>query len=74
MSLVYDLLPESTDEQRYEGLLEGLRQANAFGITAYIEPGVSEDNFSVFATAARRGASVLAPGVMPRRSGRHAGI
>ncbi|GJM27152.1 MAG: amidohydrolase [Phycisphaerae bacterium] len=55
MELVDDLLPELTAEQRYEGLLEGLRQANSFGITAFIEPGVSEENISLFTDADRRG-------------------
>ncbi len=55
MGLVEDLIPESTKEQRYEGLLTGLKQANSFGITAYIEPGVSEDSISLFTDAARRG-------------------
>jgi len=55
MALVESLLPETTEEQRYQGLLAGLAKANAFGITAYIEPGVSEDNMSLFTTAARRG-------------------
>lgn len=55
MELVDELLPEMTAEQRYAGLLEGLRQANSFGITAFIEPGVSEDNISLFMDADRRG-------------------
>lgn len=55
MSLVEGLLPEATDEQRYQGLLTGLEKANAFGITAYIEPGVGEQNISLFTTADRRG-------------------
>jgi predicted amidohydrolase YtcJ len=55
IGLVESHLPEPTDEQAYEWLLTGLEQANAFGITAYIEPGVSEDNISVYTTADRRG-------------------
>jgi len=55
MGLVDGFIPESTEEQRYKGLLAGLKQANTFGITAYIEPGVSEDNISLYAAADRRG-------------------
>jgi predicted amidohydrolase YtcJ len=55
MALVYGLVPEATEEQRYKGLLAGLRQANAFGITAYIEPGVSEENMALYSAADRRG-------------------
>jgi predicted amidohydrolase YtcJ len=55
MALVEDVIPEETGEQRYEGLLEGLRQASSFGITAFIEAGVGEDNISLFTAADRRG-------------------
>lgn len=55
MRLIEGFIPEATEEERYEGLLEGLRQANAFGITAFVEPGVSEGNVSLYATADRRG-------------------
>ena len=55
MTLVESLIPEAPEEQRYEGLLTGLKEANTFGITAYIEPGVSEDNISLFTTADSRG-------------------
>ena len=50
MGLVEDFLPEVSAQQRYAGLLAGLQQASAFGITAYIEPGVSEDNIRYTAT------------------------
>ena len=55
MALIEEVMPEETEEQRYEGLLEGLRQASSFGITAFIESGVGEDNLSLFTTADRRG-------------------
>lgn len=55
MVLVESYLPEATGEQRYAGLLTGLKEANRLGITAYIEPGVSEKNISVFTAADRRG-------------------
>ncbi len=55
MGLVEDFLPEVSAEQRYAGLLAGLQQASAFGITAFIEPGVSEDNISLYRDAERRG-------------------
>ncbi len=55
MALIEKVLPEVAEEQRYAGLLTGLKQANAFGITAYIEPGVSERNASLYKTADSRG-------------------
>jgi predicted amidohydrolase YtcJ len=55
MGLVEGFIPKATEKQRYEGLLTGLKQANTFGITAYIEPGISEDNISLYKTADRRG-------------------
>jgi hypothetical protein len=55
IGLVEGFIPEATEAQRYEGLLEGLKEANSFGITAYIEPGVSERNILLYQTADRRG-------------------
>ncbi|MEM7504608.1 MAG: amidohydrolase [Pseudomonadota bacterium] len=51
MALVEDLLPEQTPEQQYRGLMTGLSMANAFGITAYVEPGVSESNLEIYRLA-----------------------
>ncbi|MCZ6719163.1 MAG: amidohydrolase [Gammaproteobacteria bacterium] len=53
--LVEKWLPERTNEERYQGLLNGLRQANEFGITAYIEPGVDEDNAALYKSVEERG-------------------
>ncbi|MGI9260772.1 MAG: amidohydrolase [Woeseiaceae bacterium] len=55
MALVESFIPEATDEQRYAGLLAGLEQASKFGITAYSEPGVSDDNIELYKTADNRG-------------------
>ncbi len=55
MGLVENFMPEVSAEQRYAGLLAGLQQASAFGITAFIEPGISEDNISLYRSAERRG-------------------
>jgi predicted amidohydrolase YtcJ len=55
MALVDGVIPEATEAQRYEALLTGLRQANAFGITAYVEPGVSEHNISIYKSADQHG-------------------
>lgn len=55
MGLVESVMPELSESQRYEGLRAGLQAANRFGITAFIEPGVSEDNLSLYATAEENG-------------------
>lgn len=41
MNLAYQWLPELTVDQQYEALLLGIKEANKFGITAFIEPGVN---------------------------------
>lgn len=55
MALVESLVPERTEEERYTGLLTGLAEANKFGITAYIEPGVGERNLALYKSADERG-------------------
>ncbi|MCZ6652336.1 MAG: amidohydrolase [Planctomycetota bacterium] len=55
MILVESLLPKATEEQRYETLMTGLEQANTFGITAYIEPGATEDNIALYKTLESNG-------------------
>lgn len=55
MRLVQSVIPKATEAQRYEGLLAGLEEANSFGITAYIEPGVNERNILLYQMADRRG-------------------
>lgn len=55
MILVESLLPKATEEQRYEALMTGLEQANTFGITAYIEPGATEDNIALYKTLESNG-------------------
>ena len=42
------VIPEETDEQRYEGLLNGIAEANSLGITAYIEPGTADHILGVY--------------------------
>lgn len=41
MNLAFQWLPELTVDQQYEALLLGIKEANKFGITAFIEPGVN---------------------------------
>ena len=55
MDLVADVIPKATHEQRYAGLMAGLARANSYGITAFIEPGVGEDNISLYKDADSRG-------------------
>lgn len=55
MRLVESALPKATEEQRYRGLQTGLKKANAFGITAFIEPGVGESNAFLYKSADSRG-------------------
>lgn len=55
MELVYAYIPKPTAEEIYQGLLAGLRRANAFGITAYTEPGSNEDSLAPYVSAAERG-------------------
>ncbi len=55
MALLDDVIPEETDEERYVGLLSGIEQANAFGITAFIEPGATEDSASLYKRLDREG-------------------
>ncbi|MFK8049406.1 MAG: amidohydrolase [Halioglobus sp.] len=55
MALVEGVMPQLTDEQRYTGLQHGLSAANAFGISAFVEPGVSESNLSLYKLADERG-------------------
>jgi predicted amidohydrolase YtcJ len=54
MSLVNDIIPKTSFEYQYKGLLSGIEQANSFGITAYIDPGVGEENASLYKTASTR--------------------
>ena len=42
MNLILEVLPALTTEQRYEALLLGIKEANKYGITAFIEPGVDQ--------------------------------
>ncbi|MFQ5547447.1 MAG: amidohydrolase [Woeseia sp.] len=55
MGLVGQYVPDATAEQRYQGLMAGLRRARQFGITAYIEPGSNEDGIAPYVRADRRG-------------------
>lgn len=76
MKLVEQHIPSPTAEERYAGLITGIARANAFGITAFIEPGTSEADLAPYLEAARRGelnARVLASlspiGAMPDKFG-----
>ena len=55
MALIEEVLPPETDTDRYEALLAGLAEANSFGITAYIDPGVTKSGLETYRSAAERG-------------------
>jgi len=55
MSLVEDVMPETSDADKYAGLIAGLEAANRLGITAYIEPGISAANLAIHKQADERG-------------------
>ena len=42
MNIMLKVLPELTVEQQYKSLLVGIEEANKYGITAFIEPGVDQ--------------------------------
>ena len=42
MYLILEWLPKLTVKQQYEALILGIKEANKFGITAFIEPGVDQ--------------------------------
>ncbi len=76
MELVYAVIPESTAEERYQGMIAGLRKANSFGITAYTEPGSTENSIAPLVSAADRGelttrvmASLSPIGALPDKFG-----
>jgi predicted amidohydrolase YtcJ len=76
MDLVFRHVPEETDEERYAALMAGLKQANAFGITAYIEPGENEKGLEPYIQTDRRGelsarvvVSLSPIGLLPDRFG-----
>jgi predicted amidohydrolase YtcJ len=54
MMIVAEVLPEENDEDRYAALLAGLGEANRFGITAYIDPGVTEGDLADYQAAENR--------------------
>ena len=54
VSSVISILPAEEDEDRYSDLLLGIREANKFGITAFIDPGVSEQGLKDYQAADRR--------------------
>lgn len=54
VSSVLSILPAEEDEDRYSDLLAGIREANKFGITAFIDPGVTEQGLMDYQTADRR--------------------
>ena len=76
MELLDAYIPEATPEEIYEGLISGLKMANAFGITAYIEPGSSENSVAPYVLASQRGeltarvvASLSPIGALPDKFG-----
>jgi len=54
MKLVTAILPEEGDEDRYAALMAGLAEANRFGITAYVDPGVTEGGLADYQAAEKR--------------------
>ena len=48
MNIILKVLPELTAEKQYESLLLGIKEANKFGITAFIEPGVDHALASLY--------------------------
>ena len=48
MDIILKVLPELTVEKQYESLLLGIKEANKFGITAFIEPGVDHALASLY--------------------------
>ncbi len=76
MELVDEHILWASAAERYDGLIAGLRRVNEYGITAYIEPGSSEEGLLPYIQAARRGeltARVLASlspiGALPDKFG-----
>ncbi len=55
MLLVTEILPDESDEDRYAALMAGLAEANRFGITAYVDPGVTAGGLADYQTAENRG-------------------
>jgi predicted amidohydrolase YtcJ len=54
MALVEDILPAEDEADRYASLVAGLQEANSFGITAYIDPGVMQSSLGLYQAAASR--------------------
>ena len=76
MELVDAFIPSPTAEEIYQGMIAGLRKANSFGITAYTEPGSTEDSIAPLVSAADRGeltmrvmASLSPIGALPDKFG-----
>lgn len=55
MALVEAVLPETTAEERLAGALAGLRMANAFGITSFIDASVDRATLETWQTLAADG-------------------
>jgi len=54
MALVADQMPAEDEADRYASLMAGIAEANRFGITAYIDPGVAESDLKLYQAAAAR--------------------
>ena len=54
MAMVDEVMPIADEADRYASLMAGLAEANRFGITAYIEPGVTENDLRLYQTAESR--------------------
>ncbi len=53
MQLVSRHLPKPTEAELAEGLAAGLQRANAFGLTAFIEPGLGRESIAPYVAADR---------------------
>ena len=54
MAMVAAVMPDENEDDRYASLMAGLAEANRFGITAYIDPGVAENDLKTYRTAESR--------------------
>jgi predicted amidohydrolase YtcJ len=55
MALIADVLPAEDQADRYASLVAGIEEANRFGITAYIDPGVTQSGLETYQAAESRG-------------------
>jgi len=54
MAIVTNVMPADSEDDRYASLLAGLTEVSRFGITAYIDPGVTENDLKLYQLAEKR--------------------